>query len=404
MQHTPQPSGPASAASSSTAPFQAWRSDLGGGGGDVLMLAKQLTCTTKASIRSLFEHLRPPPQTIHLVLAKPFGCSAAPHLAPQGQLRCYDEARVLPVAASVIAHDYEAQPGSAELPASNRGARRRLRDPSRLGWYFQQFVKLGFPLFNSVSTDFLIWDSDAVLIAPFEPVGPGGELRLVTGGYSNMPQYDAIFRVLLNDTLQYSPDRTSLVTHHMLVHTPWLVQLVAHLALGRACEGGAACLHAARGLAWMQAVLRATRGLKSFSEYAFYLSYELLGPLRRRPGLRVAYLGSDECGVYARPLEPGQRRTCSRRPARAFCRNPLQTESTICPAAYRELYGFERERQLGVLFVNFETHAWGKDPLENATGSELLLSINQRERAHVRQARGPARSRVLKKTRPCTPW
>ena len=90
--------------------------------------------------------------------------------------------------------------------------------------------------------------------------------------------------------------------------------------------------------------------------------------------------------------------------ARAFCRNPLQTESTICPAAYRELYGFERERQLGVLFVNFETHAWGKDPLENATGSELLLSINQRERAHVRQARGPARSRVLKKTRPCTPW
>ena len=119
---------------------------------------------------------------------------------------------------------------------------------------------------------------------------------------------------------------------------------------------------------------------------------------------QVRYLGADECGVYAKPLEPGQRRKCRKPPARAFCRNPLQAESTICPAAYRELYGFARERQLGVLFVNFETHAWGRDPLDNATGRELVVEIQRREEAHVRQARGPQKSRVLKKPRPCTPW
>ena len=169
---------------SATVPFESWRRD----GGDVLMLARQFTCTTKASIQSLFEFLKPPPQAVHLVLAQSSGCTAAQQLLPPGRLRCYDEARVLPIAARTVAQRYEEMPGSPQLPAAHRGARRRLRDPTRLGWYFQQFVKLGFPLFNAISTDFLVWDSDAVLIAPFEPVGRDGQLRLVTGGYSNMPQ------------------------------------------------------------------------------------------------------------------------------------------------------------------------------------------------------------------------
>ena len=165
-------------------PFESWRRD----GGDALMLARQLTCTTKASIKSLFEFLKPPPLTVHLVLAHSSGCIAAEQLMPPGKLLCYDEARVLPIAARTIAQRYEEMPGSPQLPATHRVARRRLRDPTRLGWYFQQFVKLGFPLFNAISTDFLVWDSDAVLIAPFEPVGKDGQLRIVTGGYSNMPQ------------------------------------------------------------------------------------------------------------------------------------------------------------------------------------------------------------------------
>ena len=165
-------------------PFESWRRD----GGDALMLARQLTCTTKASIQSLFEFLKPPPMTVHLVLAHSSGCKAAEQLLPPGKLRCYDEARVLPIAARTVAQRYEEMPGSPRLPATHRVARRRLRDPTRLGWYFQQFVKLGFPLFNAISTDFLVWDSDAVLIAPFEPVGKDGQLRIVTGGYSNMPQ------------------------------------------------------------------------------------------------------------------------------------------------------------------------------------------------------------------------
>ena len=58
-----------------------------------------------------------------------------------------------------------------------------------------------------------------------------------------------------------------LPSYHPQVHTPWLVQLVARLGRGEACGGAEDCLRAARELRWPEAVLRATRGLKSFSEY-----------------------------------------------------------------------------------------------------------------------------------------
>ena len=57
-------------------------------------------------------------------------------------------------------------------------------------------------------------------------------------------------------------------TPPLQVHTPLLVQLVARLGRGEACAGAEDCLRAARELRWPEAVLRATRGLKSFSEYA----------------------------------------------------------------------------------------------------------------------------------------
>ena len=61
--------------------------------------------------------------------------------------------------------------------------------------------------------------------------------------------------------------RDWLPSSHPQVHTPWLVQLVARLGRGEACGGAEDCLRAARELRWPEAVLRATRGLKSFSEY-----------------------------------------------------------------------------------------------------------------------------------------
>ena len=82
----------------------------------------------------------------------------------------------------------------------------------------------------------------------------------------------------------------------------------------------------------------------------------------------------------------------------------------MCPAAYRSLFGYTREQQLGVRFVNFETHSWGREALEggntseSATGQQLLAEIARREEAHLRQAKGPHTSRVLKRARPCTPW
>ena len=269
-------------------PFAAWAP--GGSGGDVLMCARELTCTVTASIAALHRYLRPPPRHIHLVLARAHACPTHLPDVPPRTLSCYAEAAVLPgLNVSELARRYEADP----LVASNR--RRRLRDPLRAGWFFQQFVKMAFPLFQPISTDYLIWDSDAVLIRPYAPValGPGGSpvQRILTGGYTPMPQYASTYAVMMpagRNALQHAPlDNTTLVTHHALVHTPWMAELTATLATHRMCRAASAaeaetCAAISRDLGWVWAALRASRGLKAFSEYAFYLSHVLSNHAEQR--------------------------------------------------------------------------------------------------------------------------
>ena len=260
-------------------PFAAWAP--GGSGGDVLMCARELTCTVTASIAALHRYLRPPPRHVHLVLARAHVCPTHLPDVPPRTLSCYAEAAVLPgLNASELARRYEAD----SLVASNR--RHRLRDPLRAGWFYQQFVKMAFQLFHPISTDYLIWDSDAVLIRPYAPValGPGGSpvLRILTGGYPRMPQYTFVYAGMMpagRNALQHAPlDNTSLVTHHALVHTPWMAELTATLATKHMCRAASAaeaenCAAISRDLGWVWAALRTSRGLKAFSEYAFYLSH-----------------------------------------------------------------------------------------------------------------------------------
>ena len=62
---------------------------------------------------------------------------------PPRTFSCYAEADVLPgLNVSELARRYEADP----LVASNRNRRNRLRDPRLAGWFYQQFLKMAFPL------------------------------------------------------------------------------------------------------------------------------------------------------------------------------------------------------------------------------------------------------------------
>ena len=250
-------------------PLSDWRH--GGPGGDVLMLSRHLTCTTTAAIEALGRFLSPPPRRVHLVLSRAADCNAAERLLPGDRLRCHDEDRVLPMNRSHVA---------ALLEASGR--RPRPADSALVGWMWQQFVKLGFGLFNQISETHLVWDADAVLIAPHTPLCAGA-LHLFTGGYNAGPflnnTYGRAFRALLDEELQQPPGGKragSLVTHHALFHQPWVAELLGRIATGRRCDGAATCLAAARGMEWAARIIGVTGRRKHFSEYSFYLSWVLL--------------------------------------------------------------------------------------------------------------------------------
>jgi hypothetical protein len=119
-------------------------------------------------------------------------------------------------------------------------------DSSRLGWYYQQLLKLLFVTVSKVelSEDFLIWDSDNILLKPYSPF-IGENHRFIQrqnekcGGESmrngvKVGQYWPATRELLSKR-KYSPAtilsnyNCDCVVHQMLINKHVMMNLLEHL-------------------------------------------------------------------------------------------------------------------------------------------------------------------------------
>jgi hypothetical protein len=209
------------ALSNSTAPAPAFREGPGSigwnpkrdSGQDVLMTFREFNCQTKASILSVLKFVRPPPAMIHVVIKEKSHCPAMEKLVP-GKITCYSENTVLPGV------NYETLATAFKV----RGAKNKT-----VSWYFQQFIKLGFPLFNDISPNFLVWDADNVLIRPYSPVDERGRVRVLYGGNNpsrSETNYVRGYKEMVNATMEKSPDRSSYVVHQALFNKNSVYELL----------------------------------------------------------------------------------------------------------------------------------------------------------------------------------
>jgi hypothetical protein len=124
------------------------------------------------------------------------------------------------------------------------------------GWYFQQFLKMGFSLYAPHHANYLIWDSDTLLIRPVDFFD--GDKILLTQGNEYHKEYFNTIQVLLGDARLQS---VSHISQHLMVRTRDMYELINALQL--------------HGNIWWQNILKSLSGKTpfQFSEYEIYANY-----------------------------------------------------------------------------------------------------------------------------------
>lgn len=143
---------------------------------------------------------------------------------------------------------------------------------SLTGWYLQQFLKMGIVEAAgrlNLTKDFVVWDSDMVLVHNFAPFDDRDQTNFMEDGNRRNEgcntRYEASFRQLTHLPYGYSQQGgTSFTSHHMVVHTDYMLELLGRLG--------------SSGQHWTKAIIEAAcPDLETckcgFSEYGAYASW-----------------------------------------------------------------------------------------------------------------------------------
>jgi hypothetical protein len=330
-------------------------------GQDVFMTFRELNCQTKASILSVLKFVRPAPAMIHVVIKEENHCPALEKLVP-GKVTCYNENTVIPGV------NYETIVNAFKVRGANN---------ETVSWFFQQFIKLGFALFNDISPNFLVWDADNILIRPYSPVDESGRVRLLYGG--NNPETRTMnyvwgYKEMVNATMLQSPDRSSYVVHQALFNKNFVYELLNRMG-GQDCENISAKT-CAQEMKWVWRTIDVLKGEKHFSEYAYYISY-VMSFHKEQP---MFFSGNGKRGDPVKKGKKGKRGKAGR----SFCRSPLLASANMCPLVYENVTGFETElRNPNLFYVVFDTHeSESKVKGVAATGEGIAERISLKEEEH----------------------
>jgi hypothetical protein len=127
----------------------------------------------------------------------------------------------------------------------------------RAGWYFQQFLKIGFSLTEFATDYYLIWDADTIPTTPLSFFDENERMLLTLKDEYNIPYFDTMKRLT---GLEKQVDK-SFIAEHMIIKTSYmkeLINIISHANIP--------------GNTWIEKIINSTpsdNGL-SFSEFETY--------------------------------------------------------------------------------------------------------------------------------------
>lgn len=154
------------------------------------------------------------------------------------------------------------------------------------GWYFQQFLKLGFALSNYANGDYLVWDADTVPLNPIKFINENNQHLILIKKEHHKPYFNTIDNLF--NAVKKAP--YSFISEHMVFRSEIVREMIGVIEAGS-------------NLVWYERCISARKEdvIQVFSEFETYGTYCLnyypqLHVQRNMPTFR---LGSKIFGVIA---------------------------------------------------------------------------------------------------------
>lgn len=100
----------------------------------------------------------------------------------------------------------------------------------KIGWYFQQFLKMGFALSKYAKDEYLIWDSDTIPLRPLS-FKRGSQPLFTLKEENHKPYFDTITKLFgLNKSCE-----KSFIAEHMLIETVIMKEIIKRIEQDGKC-------------------------------------------------------------------------------------------------------------------------------------------------------------------------
>jgi len=184
---------------------------------DVVVVMASPVCVTQQTIKLLRFNFNF--RNIYYVVKHVEFCPYLESIDPA--VICVDENKVIPG----VSYDALRAPGVSDNIIKNQGIN------NRVGWYFQQYLKLGVALhLEGLSDHYLVWDADNIPISPFQMFNEDGKVNFCANPSSPKAQgYGKFYKAILGEELQHPSKGGKIfnfVCGYMMFYKPFVREML----------------------------------------------------------------------------------------------------------------------------------------------------------------------------------
>lgn len=157
------------------------------------------------------------PKHIYLIINKKFFCLFSQDFLNQEKVSLVDETKLVP---------------DMNIQSVCSLVNKHFKHKMRAGWYFQQFLKMGFALSPHAGEYYLIWDADTIPTSPIRFFDSDGRMLVARKTEYHKPYFETMQRLIgMSKSVNFS-----FIAEHMIIKTEYMADLINNISRNRGGE------------------------------------------------------------------------------------------------------------------------------------------------------------------------